>query len=879
MIEQVEQRLGHYRLIQLLGKGAFADVYLGEHLYLNTPVAIKVLRSRMDSPTLAEFLTEARHVSHLVHPHIIRVFDFGLEAESPFLVMDYAPYGNLRQLHPPGTVVPLPTVASYVKALASALQHAHDQHLVHRDLKPENVLLGTKHEVLLSDFGLALLTSDAESLQLKERFGTLAYMAPEQILGQPCPASDQYALAVMVYEWLNGQLPFQGSAALLSNQHLYAVPLSLRERHPEIPPALEQVVFKGLSKEATQRYVDVLSFATAFEDASHAVTSPRMLTVLPVTSPPAANSYQDDLRISFRNIPVPLTPLIGRERELQAARDLLMRPDVRLVTLTGAGGIGKTHLALSLGNELMETFADGVCFVSLAAINDPELVIPTIVVALGLQERGNNYSLERLKTLLSDKQLLVLFDNFEHVLPAAPLLSDLLSFCPRLKLVVTSRALLQIEGEYAYTIPPLEVPCSQHLAEREVLSHIASVALFVQRTQAILPGFQLTDENARYIAAICIRLEGVPLALELAAARCTLLSPRTLLSGLEHPLEVLTRGRYDAPVRHQTLRNTLSWNDDLLSPDEQTLFQRLSVFVGGCSFQAAETISTALGGMAISVLDGVTSLIDKSLLLQPAHDKDEPRLSLLEMIREYGLERLAACGELEQTRDAHAAYYLALAEEAESMLSDFQQASWQKRLEDEHKNLRAALKWLLERRQIDEALRLAAALEQFWLLGDYVSEGRDFLERALEACSESNTRVSTQVKAKALRVVDCLALKQKNLMRTIKFDEESQQSSRILQDKQDCTAVLNYTNTITQHGNDLVVRPAARLALPTYEGLTAREAEVLRLLALGLKNSQIAERLVISPHTVSGHIQSIFGKLGLNSRSAATRYALEHHLA
>ncbi len=878
MMEQVEQRMGNYRLIQLLGKGTFADVYLGEHLYLNTPVAIKVLRSQLDSPTLADFLTEARHVSHLVHPHIIRVFDFGLEAEAPFFVMDYAPYGNLRQLHPPGTVVPLPTVVSYVKALASALQHAHDQYLVHRDLKPANVLLGTKYEVLLSDFGLALLTSGTESLQIKERFGTLAYMAPEQILGQPCPASDQYALAVMIYEWLSGQLPFQGSVAQLSNQHMYAVPLSLREGHPEIPPALEQVIFKGLSKEATQRYVDVLSFATAFEEASHAVSSPHMFPVLPVTPPTTASPYQDSPRIPFRSIPVPLTPLIGRERELQATRDMLIRPDVRLVTLTGAGGIGKTHLALSLGNEVMEAFAGGVFFVSLAAINDPELVIPTIAVALGLQERGTNCSLERLKTLLRDKQLLVLLDNFEQVLPAAPLLSDLLSFCPRLKLLVTSRALLQIEGEYAFRIPPLEVPGSQRLAEHEALSHIASVALFVQRMQAMLPGFQLTGENARDIAAICMRLEGVPLALELAAARCKLLSPRALLSQLEHPLEVLIRGRQDAPLRHQTLRNTLNWNDNLLSPDEQTLFRRLAVFAGGCTLQAAEAISAALGGMPISVLDGVTSLIDKSLLLQPAHNNDEPRLYLLEMIREYGLERLAACGELEQARDAHASYYLALAEEAESMLPGFQQASWQKRLEDEHDNLRAALEWLLERRQIEEALRLAAALEQFWLLGDDVSEGCDFLERALEASSESNAPVLTQIMAKALGVADRLALKQTDQMQAIKFYEESQQSSQKLQDKQDIAATLNYMDTITHHRDDLVVMPAPS-SLSTIEGLTAREIEVLGLLAMGLKNSQIAERLVLSPHTVSGHIQSIFGKLGLNSRSAATRYALEHHLA
>ena len=414
MMEQVEQRLGNYRLIQPLGKGAFADVYLGEHLYLNTPVAIKVLRSQLDSPTLADFLSEARHVSHLVHPHIIRVFDFGLEAQAPFLVEDYAPNGNLRQLHPPGTRAPLPAIVSYVMALASALQYTHDQHVIHRDLKPENVLLGPKHEVLLSDFGLALLTSATASLQIKARFGTLAYMAPELILGQPCPASDQYALAVMVYEWLSGQRLFGGSAAHLSNQHLYVVPASLCERHPEIPRAVEQVIFKGLSKDPSQRFVDVLSFATAFAEACQAISTisavsavspPHMFPSLPAAVPSAAHSSLDDLHGRFRTVPLPLTPLIGRQRELAAARDLLLRPEVRLVTLTGPGGIGKTHLALSLANAVLEAFAQGGCFVSLAPINAPALVLPAIMHALGLQERGNGCSVEHLKTFLCNKQL------------------------------------------------------------------------------------------------------------------------------------------------------------------------------------------------------------------------------------------------------------------------------------------------------------------------------------------------------------------------------------------------------------------------------------------------------------------------------------------
>ena len=923
MMERVEQRMGNYRLLQLLGKGAFADVYLGEHLYLNSPVTIKVLRARLDSPTLKDFLTEARHISHLVHPHIIHVFDFGLEAEAPFLVMDYAPYGNLRQLYPPGTVVPLPTIVSSVMALASALQCAHDQHLVHRDLKPENVLLGSKHEVLLSDFGLALLTSDGASLQVKERFGTLSYMAPELILGQPVPASDQYALAVMVYEWLCGHLPFEGLTAYISNQHLYAVPPSLCEKHAEIPRAVEQVVFKALSKEPAQRFVDVLSFAMALEEASSAFSPPYVLPALRVATPSEASSSLQDLQGRYQSIPLPLTPLIGRERELQAVRDLLLRPEVRMVTLTGTGGIGKTHLALTLGNEVQETFAEGACFVSLSTIYDSELVIPAITQALGLQEREDRSPLELLKSFLRDKQLLVVLDNFEQVLPSAPLLSELLSSCPQLKILVTSRALLHVWGEYVFIVPPLEVPDMQYLPERKALSQIASVALFVQRAKAMLPEFQLTDGNARDVAGICSRLEGVPLALELTATSSNVLSPQALLSHLEHPLEVLTGGRRDAPPRHKTLRNALSWNDDMLSADEQTLFRRLAVFVGGFSLQAAEAIATAHGGMRISVLDGVTALIDKSMLQKPAHGRDEPRLYLLELLREYGLERLAACGELEQTRDAHAAYYLALAEEAKSARPHADQGAWQERLEREVENLRAALEWLLEHNKVEAALRLAAALRQFWALPGYLDEGRGFLEQALEASKEID--VSPTVRAKALYAAGWLACWQHDPRQATPLLEESLQLFRSLGDKRGTAAALTCLSTIIHDRGEvgtaaamlkegvrlyreigesgdlteIVVmkgmepRPKILSESPTgspgksikppsaliYEELTTREIEVLRLLTTGLSNSQIAERLVLSPHTVNGHIQSIYGKLGLNSRSAATRYALEHQLA
>jgi predicted ATPase/DNA-binding CsgD family transcriptional regulator len=854
MMEHVEQRLGNYRLIELLGKGTFADVYLGEHLYLNTPVAIKVFRLRVNSPTLADFLSEAGRISHLVHPHIIRVLDFGLEEDTPFLMMDYAPYGNLRELHPTGSVVPFSTIVSYTTALASALQCAHDQHLVHRDLKPENVLLGSKHEVLLNDFGLALLASDQELLRVKERFGTLSYMAPELILGQPVPASDQYALSVMIYEWLCGHLPFSGSLVHISNQHLYADPPSLCERHPDIPRAVEQVILKGLSKEPAQRFVDVLSFARAFEEACYAFTSTNIPTPFFISG-----LHQDELPLQFQNVPFPLTSLIGREMELRAVRDLLLRPEVRLVTLTGVGGVGKTHLALALGNALQETCADGVSFVSLASIYDSELVIPAIAQALGLQEGGMLTPMRLLKAFLREKHLFLVLDNFEQVLLAAPLLTELLTSCPRLKILVTSRAVLHVWGEHIYRVQPLEVPDLRQGPDLESFSQIASVALFVQCAQALLPAFQLTEENARDVAKICTRLEGMPLALELAASYSNVFSPHALLSRLEHPLDMLTGGRGDAPLRHQTLRNMLSWNDDLLSADEHRLFRRLAIFDGGFSLQAVEEMMSAFGEVSMSVLDGIVALLDKSMIQSMTYSEEEPRLFVYEVLREYGLELLAACGELEQTRDAHALYFRAL---AEATVCNADHSDSHTRLQREECNFRAAVEWLLEKGERGNALRIVAAFEKI-----------------SQAHQDEHMLLASQGKASMREGASYQEFDQFDLDRMdLRFEQNTRMQKR-RRDQQGVVMNVNALDTLTPHRRNRVSGwTELRSSAAAYKELTTREIEVLRLITMGLSNKQIAEQLVLSQHTVSGHIQSIFGKLALNSRSAATRFALEHHL-
>jgi predicted ATPase/DNA-binding CsgD family transcriptional regulator len=494
------------------------------------------------------------------------------------------------------------------------------------------------------------------------------------------------------------------------------------------------------------------------------------------------------LNIRLHNLPAPLTPLIGRAHERQALCTLLRQPQVRLVTLTGTGGVGKTRLCLQVATDLLDDFADGVCFVSLASISDPDLVTTTIAQTLGIQEAGEQSLAELLQASVRSKRLLLLLDNFEQVAAAAPRLSDLLVGCPGLKILVTSRAVLHIRAEYEFPVPPLGLPDLTHLPEGEALEQYAAVALFLECVQTIRPGLQLTPANTRTIAEICVRLDGLPLAIELAAARIKLLSPQALLARLEHRLQVLTSGARDVPVRQQALRNTLTWSYDLLDAEEQRLFRRLSVFVSGYTLAAVEGLYIALGEIPAGVLDVVASLMDKSLLRQVEQEGEEPRLLMLATIREFGHEALAASGEMESIRWAHASYYLALAEEAELELVGPQGAVWLDRLEREHDNLREALSWSLEQvgdagtsedeRSREIALRLAGALREFWRVHGHLSEGRIFLERALAAREGSEAFVQ----AKALLAAATLTYVQGEYERAETLCQESLALYRELDD-------------------------------------------------------------------------------------------------
>lgn len=528
-----------------------------------------------------------------------------------------------------------------------------------------------------------------------------------------------------------------------------------------------------------------------------------------------------------------ITPLIGRDYEVQAASALLQCSTVRLLTLAGPGGIGKTRLALQIASELRASFLDGVHMVYLASVSEPGEVLLAIMHALGLHGTGTEPAFEQLATFLQDRHMLLVLDNFEQVSAAGSLLVDLLACCSGIRMLVTSRAILRVRGEHEFPLSPLALPDLRHLPDHENLLYVPSISLFIQRAQAVKPDFRLTDSNARCIAEICAWLDGVPLAIELAAARIKHLSPQDLLRRLERRLDVLTLGRADMPSRQQTLRATLTWSYDLLTADERTLFRRIALFAGGCTLEQLEVFCASLASLATPVLDVVASLIDKSLLQWSEQPDNEPRLLMLETVREYALECLVESGEREICRQAHAFCYITLIKEAEQSENGPLHPLWLARLEQDYENIRVMLQWLLECESVEELLQLSDVLAQFWLMRGYISEGRLFLAKAL--ATESFGESAAQLQAKAFYAAGRLAFYQSELGLAASFLENSERLYQEQENKRGVAAALLLMGAIKRwQGTCELGNTMLEKSLGLYREVDDRSGLADGLLTLGM---------------------------------------------
>jgi non-specific serine/threonine protein kinase len=738
----ISRTLGHYHVESLLGAGGMGEVYLARDPRLDREVALKVLPAALidNADRLQRFVREARAASALNHPNVATIHDIGESGGVHFIVMEYVEGQTLAQ-----TIADRPTSVSEIVDIAiqvaDALEAAHAKGITHRDIKPANLMRTPRGQVKVLDFGIAKTTARESPTQTSAAFaesqtsagivvGSAPYMSPEQVLGHEVDhRSDLFALGVTLYELATGRLPFPGATpAEKMARIVHAEPDPISDTNRQMPAAFERIVFRCLDKRSDKRYqsaqellADLRQLQQAERFASSAPTPER------------------------HNLPAQFTSFVGRQREIEEVRRLV--DTNRLVTLAGAGGCGKTRLALQVASGLVDRFPDGVWLVDLSPLSEPDLVANSLAAALKIQEGSQGSLIDLLSGYVRSRHLLIILDNCEHLIAACANIADtLLKAGPDLRILTTSREPLGLAGETVRRVPSLSVPTPEDVSA-ESLAQSEAVALFVDRAAAVAPTFSISAANAAVIAEICRRLDGIPLAIELAGARLNLLSVDEINARLNDRFRLLTGGSRTALPRQRTLEATVDWSYELLSPTERRLLCRLSVFAGGWTLEAAEAVCAGEGIKAAAIVDLLSHLVDKSLVVAEEDGRGTRRYRFLETVRQFGRERLLRSGRLPRLRDRHLTFFVEVARQAEPHLHGPDQVAWLNKLQTEHDNFRASLEWCTTSNSHTEtAILLACALWPFWNRRNHFREGRQWVDRALAV----NAEAPAPLRAKAL---------------------------------------------------------------------------------------------------------------------------------
>jgi non-specific serine/threonine protein kinase len=847
-----------------------AEVWRAEHLALRTTVALKLIDpgSLVEADVEERFLREARAAAALRSPHIVEVFDYGVDEGVPFMVMELLEGETLSARLSRAGKLPFADAARIVSQVARAIGKAHKAGIIHRDLKPDNVFLvrGDDEEIAkVLDFGIVKLTEQTVVDHISTSrtvtglmLGTPAYMSPEQAGDgdKVDHRSDLWSLGVIAFECVTGARPFRGRGLGELLVQICSAQVPVPSSVAPVPPGFDGWFARAAERDLTRRFQS----AGEMSDALREITLGGSIDTLHL---PVDRPLSPSLATSPNNLPAEKTAFVGRRNELRRIRALLA--DSRLVTLTGPGGTGKTRLALRAAAELLEDFPDGVYLVSFAAVSDPRLIGSTMLTSLGIVESPDRSALEAVAEHLASQQVLLVLDNLEQVV-AAPDVTRLLDEVPGLRVLTTSRIPLGLPREQLLDVPPLDVPAPDTVADPQVLRSIDGVALFVCRAEAADPSFTLTDANAATVARIVTRLEGLPLAIELAAAHIRRFTPEMLARRLDRGLELLRATGTDLPVRHRTLRDTVAWSYGLLSDAEQRTLRHLGVFAGSFSIDAAREVGDLSSEQAASQL--LAALTSKSLIRRDT--SHEERSSMLEAIREFAEEELEKSGEAQAVRRRHAIHFLAAAEAAEPALRRSGQGVVQRRLETDEANLRAALRFCLAAGDAETGLRIGGAIWRFWQSEGRLEEGRRWLADFLDL-----PRSTPQARAKGLIALAGLDYWQGNYTAALAHYRLAHDIYERIKDAFGVADTLFAMSTASSWGgNPAAGAELAEQALARFEALGAREQVGMVRMAQGFARwmqgdlagaRPLWESSIAIAREVGDHVEAAHKRLALAS--------------